>query len=156
MKTKPSTLTEEQRAARLAAEAFFSDLLAKPSPKEKKSKSPTAKPNNNAHTSTDPSKSEYYIATERQYHIVTQECLTCGALHRYALTRLIRFRARNRKDNLHIELPCSLPPALDLPARVIHSFETTDFCPQCLDTVLRVEVILPAEPDSAKQLSLFS
>lgn len=153
MKTKPQPiLTTEQIQARKLAEAFFSDLLAKPQPKAKEKK---ALPNKTAGV-VDPTKSEFYIAEVRQYYIITQECKTCGNSTQYASTKTIRFRATRRRDNLYVELPCLLPPAIDLPAEVIHNFETTDFCPHCVETALRLDTILPATSEQTQQLSLFN
>jgi Zn ribbon nucleic-acid-binding protein len=139
MKLKPQTpITDEQRAARKAAEALFGDLLT---PTPKGAAKVAAKKAVERGTIANPANPDYFTTVERQFHIVKQECLTCGHSHSYALTKMVKFRAKRRKDGLMIEIPCILPTALNLPARIVHSYETTDFCPNCVELCSRVDAL---------------
>jgi hypothetical protein len=162
--TKPAQPTPEQIAAREAARAFFGDLLT-PAPKGGKPARAKSAASDRRRTSgpppaVDPQRSPIFVAERYEYRIIEQRCTTCGAVHEYAASQMIRFAARRRKDNLYITQPCALPPGvslpepLDLPELIIREYETTPFCPSCVETARSIEAICLGR-NSAQQMELF-
>lgn len=126
----------QNNAARQAAEALFAEFL-KPVPKgkkEKRSQTAVIKPER-----IDVTKSEFFTLEERQYHIIEQECKTCGSKTKYALTKMLRYRARRRKDNLCIELPALLPEAIQTPSIIVETKEYSDFCAHCIEMARHID-----------------
>jgi hypothetical protein len=155
---KPTTPTSEQLAARRAAQAFFGDLLV-PQGKVRNAK-PTAAPQDklwgSQHSAKLTSNAKAFTPVLRIHRITRQHCGTCGAVHSYAGTALVRFASLGRKDNLAIELPTALPlpEALDTPHAVEWADESTEFCANCVATCEKLDDILSAA-SAPQQLRLF-
>lgn len=133
---KDTVRTPEQIEARQRVEALFGDLL-KPEPKQKK-----AKATNTAVAAIPAQRNPHLKVEQHEYFLVTQECTTCGAQHKYARTQLVRFSAPARKDNLAILLPTAIPEAIDTPSIVHHEYETTPFCPSCVSIAEGVDTTI--------------
>lgn len=151
----------DKSAARLAAEALFGDLLEKPvkagkAKKEGKKAGSTCGP---VTPVPNPVTSPFFTAEKKTYEIITQVCRTCGGRHRYTGQTIVRYRALRRKDGLAIELPTSLPHALDFPGEVVRREESVDFCPACVEFCALVDdstLFTLSNGELAKQGRLFS
>lgn len=151
---KNPSLTPAQIEAHKRAEAFFGDLLIKPT----KPKATRAKPSLTWGSEHSPSSSiitkKGWIATFRIHNVTHQHCNTCNSDSSYAGVALIQHSHPHRKDNLTIALPTAIPAPLDLPVHVNHTYETTDWCATCLNIAETIDSILTHEP-ATKQLALF-
>lgn len=156
------TAQAERQTARQAAESFFGDLLA-PEPKrsaKQKIQSATKVYRENA-TPHNLIRLGGFKPLARLYTITRQECTTCGSIHTYTATQLVRFAAKQRRDGLALELPTILTVDemnMELPVHVKRVDETTPVCATCLNMADALEwaVIATAEQQcEQKQLTLF-
>lgn len=150
--------TAEKAQARKAAEALFGDLLTEVKlGKTRNAKSVKDKLWGSTHTPTRgliPSKA--FTPTLRLFTVTRQLCLTCGSLHEYAGTASVRFEAKNRKDNLALELPYALPEVdvMALPHKVRLQDESTTVCATCIKVSALIDNFLFTQPRST-QMELF-